>query len=247
MPTLDIPTIDKKPYDFVIFLCCYNDATVELATKYATKYGYFRVHMLEQNHWQENNLWFYLRDHPKEIEGKKFVGSLAASFHRKIPFFDFEQIVNRNKDAEFMFMMGGPTIIYEANKWWKHPHLISILYCFMKKTGIDVKWLTKVISMVFCNYVILAPHVLNEWTKLLCKIKRISEDTRNVNLRRFLWSDSLYQWGLVSKAELVEKYGVPWYPHHCFVIERLIGLWAASRGWKIRNCSSRSLWRKKTL
>lgn len=102
-----------------------------------------------------------------------------------------------------------------------HQSVYQTLQLILKLINKDHVVLTELKnSPIYCNYYIATPKLwdmyLNEY---LIPTKKIMEE--NEEVKKLIWTDSKYA-GNIPKDVLIEKFGVPYYPQHTFIFERLI-------------------------
>lgn len=212
-----------------IFLCCYNQESLDIATKYAEKYSFFKVHFLKQSVYLENELLFYLRDNPQEWEGFEWVGMLASTFQRKIPLLNFSAICEKYSDMDFIpFRTDGEDLEKLCKKC--HTNLKEILKLTLSKFQMDTSVLNKIVTTVFFNYWVMKKPMLSTYLKFISDVRNYWDN--DIAIRGLLYENARYSVGTLTKEQTKAKFGVPYYPHHTFVLERLVGIFASNYGYK---------------
>ena len=231
-----IPNYDHAK--FAIYLCCYDDHTENLAKSYADKYSYFRIHRLKQSVYLENELYFWLAEHPEELQGLDWVGSLASTFENKISFWAFDKILHiaENKNIDLVYFKGERrgVSIKEASLW-HHPDIIGIFEKTFqsRELNYDINKILndKTLPIFYCNYWAMKTKHLSTFLKDILKIKRLWKESFTIT--KLLFKDSKY--GRIPNMKLAEYMGTPWYTYHCFVLERFPSLFCGQYNLKTWN------------
>lgn len=78
---------------------------------------------------------------------------------------------------------------------------------------------------IYCNYYIAIPELWDLYYKeYLAPVKKLMEE--NETVKQLIWEDANYQ-GNIPKDDLIKNFGVPYYPQHSFILERLINYFLA--------------------
>jgi hypothetical protein len=225
----------NKKQKLIIFLCCYDDITYELAQKYETKYSFFKPHLLKQTKYFESELLFYLYENQDLINDYEYVGMMAATFEKKIAFFDFLKLVENAKEGDDIF---GFFTKFEGLQKISLFH--KNFYQIVEKTLIhlkidekinDLEFMKNPIYNIFFNYWIMKNDLLKKYLDITYKIRNIW--INDLSIDNLLNEDATYKIGKIPSDVLLKKFGFPYYTHHPFIYERFIGIFALLNKWNI--------------
>jgi hypothetical protein len=80
--------------------------------------------------------------------------------------------------------------------------------------------LNKDIKGFYCNYWITTPKLMMDYINFFKKVKNIIDTYEDI--QHDLWSDSTFQsTTLLTPTECMQKFGIPHYPYHPFIYERM--------------------------
>jgi hypothetical protein len=164
-------------------------------------------------------------DNKQEWKDKRFIGTLSHIFEQKMGYMDFKYVVDRFPSHDFIYFIGGPGTVYTQGSSYTHPNLFIILEKTLDYMKLPRSYLTDTSHIVYCNYCLFKPWVLEKYLSFLYEVKRFW--TLSKEMQDLLWQDATYNQSKLSKEDLIRKFGVPYYPHFCFVLERLIGIYVS--------------------
>jgi hypothetical protein len=223
------------PSEIRIFLLNYNERTKNLSEKYEKQFPFFKPHALKQTEYLENEVIYYLYDHPEEYKQFKYIGFLASTFESKIPFYQFDKTLSFLREPDLIYFRTpggivnvGISLFLEQNASANpHPALLPIFEKTLRFLNIPKSYLYKPIPLFFSNYFIMKRELFEEYLEMMVKLKH--EWDYNPSFRVLLWKDARYAESKLTPEQIQKKFGVPYYSHHCFVLERLVAIWTA---WK---------------
>ena len=235
---MEIDKLEYKP-SLKIFLLAYNDKTLNKSFEMKSKYPYFEPHILKQSVYLENELLFWIMkpENLHQIDHVEWIGTLASSFQNKIPFYDFQKLTAKYNNKDIIFLgdhLGFTKFALRATSHYLdlrteslvtgHPHLFEILSLTVQMLGWPNSLLHEPIQLFYFNYWILKRKWFLQWLQVLEKVRNYWESDKIIN--DLLWQDANYDEKKLSNERKKEIFGVPYFTHHCFVLERLICVWA---------------------
>jgi hypothetical protein len=212
---------------FKIFLCSYNEKTMKLASQYKAQYPYFEPHMLKQSVYLENELILWANYNPEVTQGLSYVGSLACTFEKKIPFYSFDRIITMSGAADCIYFVPeysrGESFIDITNR--HHPNSKIIFEKSCDILGWDKKMLSDPsVRGFYCNYWILKKKWWDLYVQEMCKLVAAWKNSRS--MIKLLWKDANYN-GKLDENQMISKFTTNFFTYHCFVLERIICLFCA--------------------
>ena len=221
----------KKPLK--IFILYYDDATSKLAHSYASHYKFFEPFHLKPSLYLESQVFFYFAQNPKVFQEYEFVGFIASTFEQKVKFFDFEDMVKKEGGGVDCFGLGLGWAHLPLDSMKFHKNLNEIIYQTFKAFGLTTNFLSFPIPCFYYNYVIMRSDKMHLYCNFAQQIYHLWEDGTK-KLKTLLMEDATYCGGRQNKQSLIKNFGVPYYPHHTFCMERIIGAFAYVKKWKMK-------------
>lgn len=120
-----------------------------------------------------------------------------------------------------------------------HPHLLEI-GCKLIKTLFSEDLTTLKADRIYYNHWAAKSYIFDGYCK---EMLLPAMDLLNGELKELAWKDSKYKEGynmnlelagIMNEQKCIEAWGVPYYPHHAFVLERLPSIYFALKGYTIR-------------
>ncbi len=139
---------------------------------------------------------------------------------------DPAEIYAFNKNVRLGIRTGATkSVWHHATRMW-HPYFSEIGNMLMKKIGLDIDVDKLDTPIVYYNYWIATPKLIDDFmTSLFIPCIEAMEDTGDQKLQNLLYLDAKYK----NKAETqlspegcLEVFGRPYYTYHPFIAERLI-------------------------
>ena len=224
----------KKKYRHVIYVLANSDETFRKATEFYKDAPWARVIFIPTTYYLESVMYISILPRRKEEwEHADFVGCIAWSAHTKQP-----NVINahricdtaeQNGDTVVVFMYRGDPLVDTAEKW--HPGFKELWIKCLKTFGwLDEIILNPRIPSFYCNYWACTPELMEKYCGFALKMVHRIESNDDVS--QLIWKDSSYlQRGTdiakLNESQCMHIWGVPYYPFHPFLFERLPCIWLA--------------------
>jgi hypothetical protein len=195
----------------IIYILSYNLDKLNIATEIFKDYYWARpILMKYQDMTCENAFWKQLSEISDEWINCEMVGTLSWKSYTKIDLRIVDAII-KSKDlwssGYYHFYVSEINILDDDS----HPHLQTIIRETSNILKLDISG-----KCCFANYWMCKPTLMVNFIKWVTKTL-----IPTVLLHYLCMEDANYTNGLKAK-ETMEKWGLPYYPHLCFVLERLI-------------------------
>lgn len=210
----------------IIYVLCFNDASEIKARRDFGGYSWARPLRIETTLWLEGIMYgSWLMAHEAEWASCDFVGTIAYSIFSKIPLFSLGALHDKIKKSDiFAFYKRSENLISTVTI----PHFRALWVDMLSRLGFtEAEALDPTVEPFYCNYWIARPAIMREY----CDFYRRAQGALAASaLQSELWSDSGYSNSKYSNADWCQRaFGVPYYPHHVFLMERLPCFFAHKR------------------
>jgi hypothetical protein len=101
----------SKAIEIQIYLNYHNVETLAIAKQLCELVPYFKPHFLPNSHYFEGELVRWAFKNEDDWKDKTHIGSLAARFTTKSPFYDFTRIIKENSTMDVIYLIGEKGII----------------------------------------------------------------------------------------------------------------------------------------
>lgn len=219
----------------LLYMVCHDEASYQIAKKYALQYSWIKPLMIPNTKWMESIAFYLLKDKAFEWQDKTHIGIIKYSFEEKCPFYDFPYLCEHLKHTDVMTFVNGhednyhipnPTMINYASLC--HTLFPIIWYLLLKEFQIPVDKMFDVsIPAFYSNFWIAKKHCFEAYLQFFQQALTIMENQQE--LKYLLHHNANYLERLPSE-KLYEIMNVPYYTYHCFICERLpcFFFWAKS-------------------
>lgn len=203
----------------LIYLIYHNDSSYQAIKEYEN-YPYIKLVRIETTKYFESIIFKYLAENKNDWISKKYVGLLTYSFKRKlrISLDRLFNILNTDKyDLVSLHHVKGPYSILGGSFHGdlKKKIFDHVLPMFGYETPINYN-----IPTFFCNYWITRPIWMEKYIDFALAFIDKLNDENDTYLQSMLNSSSQYI-GKLTPSQLTKLFGVPYYPNHPFIMERL--------------------------
>ena len=209
----------------LIYVLCPNAAAVQKAHEvYGTK-KWARIIWIPSTFFLESVAYYHiLASRMPEWNHAEYVGCIGWSAFDKVTSDDFDTIISQSSNADVVaFMYRGDSMVKIADRW--HPNFSKIWQPVLESMGYSQNdILSDAIPSFYCNFWVARPSHMAAYMSFFQKFKIQLETMPEI--QSFLWSDSTYKDRGTDIAKLDEEkcmsvWGVPYYPYHPFLCERL--------------------------
>lgn len=212
--------------NFIIYITYYDEHSYQRAMTNFGKYLWAKLVKLSDhnNLYLENEMYLnVLETRKEEWINCDFVGALSYKIFDKIGYFDIPSIISQNVDKDIITFYAPieyrKKLLFQA--MYCHPLFENIWTSLLALNGFRISTiLSEDIDVFFCNYWVATPKWMKKYMEFQCIMKKTIED--NLGLQQLMMLDSQYY----SKPHSLDLFGVPYYPYHPFVFERLICFFA---------------------
>lgn len=195
----------------IIYILCYNDEKLKNSNDVFKKYYWARpILMKYQDITCENAFWKQLLEISSEWTNCEMVGTLSWKACKKMDIRTVDAIIKRRdlwSLGYYHFFVSTKTILEDNS----HKHLQTIIKDINKTLNLDISG-----KCCWSNYWMCTPNMMFDFIKWVTNTL-----IPTVLLHELCMEDADYREGL-NAEECLKKWGLPYYPHLCFVIERLI-------------------------
>jgi hypothetical protein len=205
----------------VIFVLCYDAASQHEASKVYGGLPWARVTRIPTTMYMEGVMyWMWLDQFRHVWHDADFVGTLSWNASTKLVIPDMEQL-GRQADqlgaGVVAVHSSRDDLVGQATKC--HPRFMEVWVTLLEEMGYTREDATsRQIPAFFCNYWMARPPLMERYVAWFRRA-RILLDTCAA-IQEPLWSDSGYP-GRLRGQRCMAIWARPYYPHHCFVVERL--------------------------
>lgn len=220
-----------------IFVLCFDDHSQEQATVHFGNYDWATILRIPTTMYMENwmfSTWFPQNVH--EWHNCDYVGTLSWKAFQKIKPPNMLLLKNRLfiQDPDVFAFMPNlnrvyPTLLSQADS--HHPLFSKLWIEWLQQLGFDeVSASDPTVRAFYCNYWIAKPSWLRKYCEFCVKAQTVLETYQP--MQENLWSDTTYEKS-ISDERCIEIYKRPYYPYHCFLLERLPSFYFNKAGAKI--------------
>jgi len=195
----------------VIYILCYNDATLNSAKERYYKYKWALPILIKNNTYEfENSFWSQMLEYYDNWKNADMVGTLSHSAYKKIDLDLVDKIITNKlylPNSYFHFFDTNnpiPTIETET-----HPHFNIIWNDVLSKLNLFNT------TESLCNYWMCKPSLMVNFINWY-----INECKPTLLNHKLMFEDSQYK-GKLSQSQLMKMWGKPYYPYYTFIVERL--------------------------
>lgn len=204
----------------IIYILCY-DANTE--AKARTTFGHHlwaRIIQMPTTIYMENWMYFeYLDAHVADWESYDYVGTLSWKAPQKMLIPDMNKLLTlaeeTNPDVLALFSYPKKTLIEQATEANFETAWIRWL---QQLDYTDEASCDPTIQLFLCNYWLAKPQCMSAYIEFAKRARYVLDTYRP--LRNLLWADSKFSY-TISQEKCMHIYGRPYYPLHCFLMERL--------------------------
>lgn len=210
----------------IIYVLCFDDVTEKKARRDFGRYTWARPLRIETTLWLEGIMYeSWLMEHEAEWAAYDYVGTIAYSIFNKIPKFDLRSLIYCISRSDlFAFNMSDtPNLLQNANG----PHFRALWVDMLTQLGFsEENALDPTVKPFYCNYWIARPDIMRTYCDFYRRAQRALQDSP---LQAELWEDAGYSNSYSNPEWCRKRFGVPHYPHHTFLMERLPCIFAHNR------------------
>lgn len=210
----------------VVYVLCHDDHSRRVATEAHAGSSWARVLHIPTTRYLENVVYEHvLGDRPGEWVDADFVGTLSWKAHlgTRLPP-RMHELGAALRGAYDVVAFVSPAHAPFASAMVEHaaaahPPFLAVWVPLLRELGIpEEEAVSDAIPGFFCNNWMATPAWMALYTAFFQRARRLLDTLPGV--RDALWSSSGYR-GAIPRERLMEIYGVPYYPMHAFVCERL--------------------------
>ena len=216
--------IDKKNINILIYLIYHDENSYKMIEKYKN-YKYVKLFYNESTKYFESNIFKYLNENKQEWMDKDYVGMLTYSFEAKINAsldIIYKKLIHKLAAKNYDLV----TLLRYLSRLSGslHGKIREIFDYTLPMFGFSSPIDYSAIRIFFCNYWLTKPVWMVMYLEFVLKYIDVLENTNDKYLQEMLYSNANYREGQLSKPKLQQIMGVPYYTNHCFVLERLPGV-----------------------
>jgi hypothetical protein len=217
----------RKKDRYCIYILAPTAKDLEAAKTRFSTYAWARPILIPTTFYLESVMYYHIlplrRD---EWVHADYVGTLSHTAAQKLTTLDTVTDVLRGASDEnahiAAFMYRGDPLLATAEKW--HPGFLHIWAPLLRFHGFPTdKILSESIPSFYANYWAAVPDAMDQYIDFFKKVKISLEVLPS--LSETVWKDSEYgaRTGIagLTSDRCLEIWGVPWYPFHPFLFERL--------------------------
>lgn len=175
----------------------------------------------------------------KELPGDTdWIGHVAYSYPKKIPAYDFEDLIKKYEDYDIITLMPGLMHDFYQHAEMYHPGFLEIWARLLELMGFeDYRKLSKP-TPFYCNYWIAKRTWFDKYRTIALRAMKLLEEDPILN--ELAEKDSNYKGTLLRLPadKLIQISGKPYYTFHPFIIERLVCFFAMVDGAKIKHVTA---------
>lgn len=193
-----------------IYVLCHTEEIFKSALTIYNKYRWAcPILMKYQDSTFENAFWKQLLEIKEDWVKYYMVGTISAKAYKKIRLSTLDNIINNPRlwsSGYYHFIDTNRNYIYDGRY---HPNLVKIMEDVSKQLNI------KIPTMAYSNYFMCSPEKMLKFIPWVTEILIPAVIEHPLSI-----TDAKYNVSL-SSDECLQKFGIPYYPHTPFVIERL--------------------------
>jgi len=187
-----------------------------------------KKHLLKQSKYFENEFYFWWIDNNQieleQLPNIKYIGLIVAHYVKKTGNkIDFVSIAEQMGKQDFYGILNNNNDSLNT-----HPLGLSLMNQSVKLLGLSADSFESM-RVTHCNYWLMTVDALNKYSR---EIKKLCELWETSNICTLLNSDSTYSLKKLTKRELLEKTGFPYYTYHPFILERMHKIVLVSLGFR---------------
>lgn len=197
-----------------IYVISYNDKTNNIASNIYQDKSWAKVIQIKTTKYFENTMYdSWLINNKHDWLEENYVGTISWQANEKININLIKKRYEQKSDI-FTFYNFKQNLIEQACK--EHGEIFKHLWIkLLGKMGFSSELaLDPNINLFLCNYWCSKPYIMIEYIKFFKRAKDILEKNDEY------YCDSKYK-GYLSKKDLIEIFGVNYYPIYIFILERL--------------------------
>lgn len=213
----------RKRDRFIVYVLAptLNDLTKARDT--FAEYPWARPILIPTTFYLESVMYYHILPmRIEEWEHADYVGTISHTAVKKLN--DFTKIgtvlrEGKSIDAALVsFMYRGDCLIAAAERY--HPGFLKLWAPTLHFLGFPLDLvLSEEIPSFYCNYWASTPMAMKKYIDFFKKFKHCLEELPHVS--RDIWANSNYGGRSITPEKRLEIWGVPWYPFHPFICERL--------------------------
>ena len=206
----------------LVYIICYNDHTEAEAKRRFRGQSWGRILRIDSTPYLESEVYnSHLLSLQREWLDADYVGTLAWRAHDKTEI-NMEKIKGVLQDAQpdvFAFLLGTMQMLSQATTF--HPNFGHNWLQLLSRMCYDERdCMHPDIPFFACNYWLARPRWMRAYISFFQNAKMIIDNPR-LPLHLEMWKDAKYSTSLMSPSRCLEVFGVPYFPFHPFVCERL--------------------------
>jgi hypothetical protein len=215
----------QRPSRNLIYVLCPTSEAVQKSYETYKNASWARAVIIPTTFYLESVAYYHvLASRAAEWHYADYVGCIGWSASTKVTSTNFNEIIDQSNNADVVaFMYRGDALVKTADEW--HPQFSKIWCPVLESMGYshdDV--VSEKIPSFYCNYWVARPSHMTQYLSFFQKFKIALETTPSI--QSALWSDSQYKDRGTDIAKLTDEqcmtiWGVPYYPYHPFICERL--------------------------
>jgi hypothetical protein len=234
----------------VVYVLCY-DAVSELQAQRAFgHFGWARVVHIPTTMFLESVMyWLVLDQRREEWAGSDFVGTLSYCADQKIDVPDMEALCStaaaEGRDVVALHASDERMLLQQACR--SHPRFPEVWVPLLRELGYtEADAIDDGIPAFYCNFWLARPEWMQRYIAFFKRAKAALEGGLD-RVQDALWSDSGYP-GRLRGRRCNAIWGRPYYPHHCFVAERLpcFFFWKEGASVRLVRPEPRAQWSRRT-
>jgi hypothetical protein len=208
-----------------IYVLCYSDETYINAIKLYGDKEWAKVVFIKSTVLFESIMYdSWLEENYDDWKDFDYVGTISWKAYMKIRMPDIDKLslfLDNNKNnydvAGFYFI--DMNMIDRTNYY--HPKFRTLWIKILSKLGYSMEQiLNPNIKGFYCNYWITSPKLMMDYINFFKKVKDVINNYKDI--QDDLWSNSNFQsTTLLTPEQCLEKFGIPHYPYHPFIYERM--------------------------
>ncbi len=237
--------LSRKADRYIIYVLAPTEKDLENARENFKDFPWAVPIMIPTTFYLESVMYTHiLHRRREEWEHADYVGTISHSAIHKLR--DISSIYGTLQDASnenvdvAAFLYRGDSLVAAAEKW--HPGFLRLWVGSLRYLGFPVETiLSEEIPSFYCNYWAATPTVMKEYIQFF-KTFVHTFDTLPI-LSDEIWNDSGYSGrgtGIagLSAERCMSIWGVPWYPFHPFLGERIpcFFFWATKKKIMVATC-----------
>lgn len=214
-----------EPCNTLVYVVYHDDASKKRAEKYENE-PWAKLLYIKSTKYLESDAYRILANHEEEWKDKEYVGVIKYSFEDKTSFFNFHELCNTS-GADVLTFVGpeshspdtqGVSMIRTARRC--HMYFPTIwAHILVTRLGLDeTSVFSEEIPAFYSNFWIAKTHLFREYIRVYDIVRNVMEHDELI--RPVLYQNAAY-FEHIDKERLTEIMGVPHYPYHPFIMERL--------------------------